>query len=104
MSNRVRRSFAASFKAQIVLSLLSGEKSQAEICREHQLSPALVAAWKDAFVSNAASVFTSPEQRSEESAKLAEMERLVGRMTWEIEALKKGSALLRQGKLGEGKS
>lgn len=36
----------------------------------------------------------SPDQRTEEATRLAEMERLVGRLTWENDALKKGSALL----------
>jgi transposase len=104
MSNRTRRSFSASFKAEIVLSLLTGQKTQAEVCRAHALSPALVSQWKEAFIAGASTVFTSPDQRSEESAKLAEMERLVGRLTWENDALKKGSALLTQSRKSGGRS
>jgi transposase-like protein len=33
-----RRQFTAAFKAQVVLELLSGAKSSAERCREHQLA------------------------------------------------------------------
>src|SRR6266849_10745494 len=43
---RTRRSFSPQFKAQTVLDLLTGVSNQAEICRQHQLSPALVARWK----------------------------------------------------------
>lgn len=96
MSKRTRRSFSASFKAEVVLSLISGQKTQAEICRAHELSPALVSQWKEAFLANASSVFSDPDQRSDDSAKLAEVERLVGRLTWENDALKKGSALLQR--------
>ena len=32
-----RRSFSPAFKAQVVLELLSGTKTKAQICREHQL-------------------------------------------------------------------
>jgi transposase len=34
-----RRQFTAEFKAQVVLELLSGAKSSAELCREHQIGP-----------------------------------------------------------------
>ncbi len=37
-----RRRFTAEFKAQVVLDLLSGAKSAAEICRQHQLNPRLL--------------------------------------------------------------
>jgi transposase-like protein len=102
--NRSRRSFTAQFKSEVVLALLTGAKSQAELCREHALSASLVSQWKDAFLANASAAFVDPDQRSEESARLAEMERLVGRLSWENDALKKGSALLRQGLLKGGKS
>ena len=94
MSTRSRRLFSAKFKAEVVLSLLTGQKSSAELCREHELSPTLLAQWKEALHTHAAAAFTSPDQRTEEAVRLAEMERLVGRLTWENDALKKGSALL----------
>jgi transposase-like protein len=32
------RSFTPEFKAQVVLEILSGAKTTAEVCREHELS------------------------------------------------------------------
>ena len=46
---RARRSFPAEFKAQIVLQLLSGEASQAELCRKHGISTATFFNWKAKF-------------------------------------------------------
>jgi putative transposase len=43
---RTRRSFFPQFKAQTVLDLLTGAANQAEICRQHQISPQLIARWK----------------------------------------------------------
>jgi hypothetical protein len=40
-----RRTSAVEFKAQVVLSVVSGEKS----AREHSLKPPLVARWKAGF-------------------------------------------------------
>ena len=62
--SRKRRAFTASFKAQVVLSLLMGTKTQAQLCREHELSPNLLAQWKDAFLANAAAAFQSREHRT----------------------------------------
>ncbi len=38
MAKRKRRSFTPEFKAEVVLEALSGESSQAEVCRRHSLS------------------------------------------------------------------
>ena len=52
-----RRTFSAAFKAEVVLSLLTGAKTQAELCRQYELSPNLLSQWKDAFLQNAAAAF-----------------------------------------------
>lgn len=83
------RTFSPEFKAQVVLELLSGTQSSAELCRQHRLSAQLLAQWKAAFLEPAALVFMSAEQRSQEAARIAELERLVGRLTLEGESLKK---------------
>ena len=41
MSNK-RRAFPAALKAEVVLPLLCGAKTQAELCREQELSPQLL--------------------------------------------------------------
>ena len=38
MAKRKRRNFTPEFKGQVVLEALSGESSQAEVCRRHNLS------------------------------------------------------------------
>ena len=65
-SSRQRRAFSAKFKAEVVLSLLTGTKTQAELCRQHELSPNLLSQWKDAFLQNAAAAFQTSEQNSTE--------------------------------------
>ena len=77
-----------------MLELVSGARSSAELCRQHQLAPALLAGWKEAFVARAATVFQAEEQRSAEAARAAELERLVGRQALGLEILKKASSLL----------
>ncbi len=90
-----RRTFTAQFKAQVVLDILSGQKSAADICRDHQLKPQVVSGWKTDFVNHAAQAFAQAETRSQEQQRIAELERLVGRQALELEILKKATASLR---------
>jgi len=66
-----RRRFTAEFKAGVVLEDVSGIKDRAELCREHRLSPQVLARWREEF-----------------------LERIVGRLTMELEAAKKVSSIL----------
>ena len=91
---RPRRSFPADFKAQIVLQLLSGEASQAELCRKHNINANLIANWKAAVLQRLHTVFEVEGSSSEDRARVAELEQLVGRQTYELEILKKASRML----------
>ena len=86
-----RRSFTPEFKAKVVLEVLAGARSAAEVCREHGLKTDLLSHWKVTFVERAALVFQGDQQRSQEQARIAELERLVGRQALELEILKKAS-------------
>ena len=88
------RTFKPEFKARVILQLLSGEKSAAQICREHRLSDQLLANWKKQFLENADSIFDQVRDASVEQERIAELERMVGRLTMELEAAKKASLLL----------
>src|SRR5512143_522614 len=89
------RKFDPEFKAQVVLEVLTGAKTAAEVCREYHLKPDLFSKWKAQFVHNAAKVFQSGEIVEPAQAQVAELERLVGRLTVQLEAAKKASTLLR---------
>ena len=95
MAKRKRRNFTPEFKAQVVLEALSGESSQAEVCRRHNLSEDQLSKWKQQVVENVASLFTSTDKHSKEATeRIAELERLVGRLTLSLEIQKKASTLL----------
>jgi putative transposase len=91
---RTRRSFSPQFKAQTVLDLLTGISNQAEICRQHQLSPAMVARWKATVLEELYRLFEEDSQASPEQLRIAGLEQLVGRQTLELEILKKASRML----------
>jgi transposase-like protein len=84
-----RRTFTPEFKAKVVLEVITGAKSAAAVCRQHNLKPQLLAGWKATLLQKTPLVFPSQEQRSPEQAHIAEWERLVGRLTLEMEIQKK---------------
>jgi transposase-like protein len=89
-----RRRFTPEFKAQVVLDLLSGTRSVAEVCREHELASQVVAHWREEFVSRAPDLFARSQHQSPEQERVADLERLVGRLTLELEVAKKASGIL----------
>jgi transposase len=89
-----RRQFTPEFKAQVVLDILTGVQSPAEACRKHRLSPNLPSLWKAAFLERAPLVFQADQQRDGQEARIAELERVLGRLTLENEVLKKVSSRL----------
>ncbi len=89
-----RRKFTPQFKSQVVLQLLSGERSMAELCREHQLTSQMIGTWKQQFLAGATQAFESDVTSNAEQERMAELERMVGKLTMELEIAKKASRLL----------
>src|SRR3954471_3392930 len=104
MPKRRRRSFTAEFKAQVVLEVLSGLKSQADVARQHKLKPELIARWKKIALEGLETLFQGAEQRNEDQERIAELERMIGRLTMELEVAKKASALLPSSLRRDGRS
>jgi transposase len=91
---RPRRSFPAEFKAQVVLDLLTGTATQAELCRKHNVKPQLLGQWKAAVVERLHTLFQEDPQVSHDQLRIAELEQLVGRQAYDLEILKKASRML----------
>ena len=90
MAKRKRRTFTPEFKAEVVLEALSGDSSQAEVCRRHNLSDEQLSKWKQQVVENLPSVFASTDKHAKEATeRIAQLEQLVGRLTLSLEIEKK---------------
>jgi transposase-like protein len=89
------RIYKPEFKAEVVLESLRGQKTDAQICREHEIAPDLLSRWRTQFLERASQLFATDQTRSDEQAKTAELERLIGRLTVELDAAKKLSAVWR---------
>lgn len=85
-----QRKFTPEFKAQRVLEILSGAKSQADVCREYQIKPQVVGRWKKQMLDNLPQLFEGKRTNSSgEEERIAELERMVGCLTMELEVEKK---------------
>ena len=90
MAKRKRRSFTPEFKAKVVLETLSGESSQAELCRRHNLSAEQLSKWERQLLENAASLFESSDKPSKEATeRIAQLEQHVGRLAVALDIQKK---------------
>lgn len=98
-----RRKFSAEFKAEVVLQVLTGVKSQAEVCREHQLGSQLFGNWKRQFLQNAARAFEHDKRQAEDEAQIADLERLAGQLAMQLEIAKKASRILQSRRTNDGR-
>ena len=93
--SRPRRTFAPEFKFQVVMDVLTGRKRRAATLREHQLNESTLDKWVKRLLERGPSVFARAERDTTDQARIAELERVIGRLTVELEASKKVSNWLR---------
>ena len=85
-----RRKFTSEFKTELVLEVLSGTTSQAELCRRHNINEDQLSKWKQQFLEKAPSLFDSADKQSSDAEKrIAHLEQLVGRMAVALDIEKK---------------
>jgi transposase-like protein len=98
-----RRQFSAQCKAERVLEWLNGTPTPAEIGRTQGIKPSLWLAWRKRLVEPAAKRFERESDRDPAQARIGTLERLVGRLTLELDVAKKASNLWRTPRLGSGR-
>ena len=86
-----RRIFTPDFKFRVVLELLTGEKRAAQLCRKHRISETSLSRWRQHFLERGARVFEDGSGASAEQERIAELERMIGRLAMELAAAKKAS-------------
>ena len=89
-----RRKFMPEVKACVALALLAGEHTQAEVCKSHHVLPQQVKRRREELEANAHLAFGGGEEQEQLKGRIAELERMVGRLTMQVEILKKASTLL----------
>jgi transposase-like protein len=87
-----RRTFSAEFKTKVVLELLSGKKSLTEASREYEIKDTVLSRWKQEFLERAGEIFEQPKDIQDKDARMAELERMVGRLSMQVELSKKAQS------------
>ena len=90
-----KRQFTREFKLQVLQEIQSG-KSVAQVAREHQIHPTLIAKWRQANEKYGERAFAGNGRQYTDEAKVAELERVIGQLTVENLLLKKGLAKVQQ--------
>jgi transposase len=91
-----RRIFDASFKRR-VLDEVAGGRSVAEVTRAYGLSKNAVCEWRNELGRGGEIVEVTRREVEEQQKRIADLERLVGRLSVENDILKKYRALLAEG-------
>lgn len=90
-----RRTYTTEFKLQVIGEADAGVP-QAELCRRYELSSSMIAKWRRQLKNQPSNPFPGKGSRSTDQAKIAEMERLIGRQALEIDFLKNALRRLKQ--------
>ena len=85
-----RRRFSSEFKVQVVLELLLGDVTQAQLARRYSLSATQISGWRNRY--DAGKLVSARDGQSAMAARVAELERMVGRLTLENDLLERAAA------------
>jgi transposase len=92
-----RKQYPAALKAKIVLEALRESKTITQLATEHQIHPNLITKWKQTALTELASVFErgpiKDEQAQAQETKIAELYQEIGKLTTQVNWLKKKSGL-----------
>jgi len=89
-----RRTYTPEFKARVMLEILTEGMSLAEAGRRYKIKDTVLSRWRQQFIERAPQLFTSRRRGDQRDVRIAELERVVGRLTMELEASKKVSDFL----------
>jgi len=93
----MRKQHSSAFKAKIVLEALRETKTLAQIAAEYEVHPTLVTKWKAEAVGSLPALFerdaVHDEAREASERKIAELYQEIGRLTTQLNWIKKKSGL-----------
>ena len=80
--------YSPKLKFQVVLEVLSGEKSVAQVAKAYGVHPNSVNKWKRDFLDKGPEIFSQDGAVAEYEQRIAQLERLLGKKEVEIALLK----------------
>ncbi len=93
----MRKHYSSAFKAQVVQEVLREEKTLTQVASQFEVHPNLLRQWKTTVVSGLPTLFERDsracEERDAHEQKVQELYATIGRLTTQVEWLKKKSGL-----------
>jgi transposase-like protein len=80
--------YSVRFKFQVVMEVLTGDKSPVQVAKAYGVHPNTVNAWKRIFLENGPDIFAQDSVVAEYERRIAELERLLGKKEVEIALIK----------------
>ena len=90
MANK-QRNYSSEFKAKVVLEVISGRRSISEASRAHKVHTSVINRWRNEFLKQAHLAFGGKGPGEDSAERIAELERMIGRLTMELAVAKKAS-------------
>jgi len=85
-----RKHYTAEFKTRVVLELLSGQKGLMQASRDYEIKDTILSRWKQEFLERAPQLFGREQVDTREiDERIAELERMIGKLTIELDLAKK---------------
>jgi transposase-like protein len=84
---RTRRNHGASFKAQVALAAVKGEKTLAELAEHFSVHPTQITEWKQQLLTRAADVFRGVKAPAEDTPDLKTLHAKIGQLALENDFL-----------------
>ena len=87
MSGQSRRRFKPSFKAEVALAALRGDRTIQDLARQNKVHPTLIAEWRRLLLAGAGSVFERGAPKEEEGVDVDGLYRKIGQLEMERDFL-----------------
>lgn len=84
---RKRKTYTPAQKLRAALDLIKGERTAVDIAREVGCHPTVIDTWKDALEKNGALVFDRQKEDVAKDAKIAKLERMIGKLSMQNDFL-----------------
>ena len=101
---RRQRNFTPEFKAKVVLDTLVTGKSLGEASREYNIKDSVLSRWRSEFLERVPMVFERGAGTDPRDEQIDTLERMLGRLTIELEMVKKVSTLIQYPRGRNGRS
>ena len=92
MANK-QRNYSSEFKAKVVLEVISGKRSVSKASRAHKVHSSVINRWRNEFLKQTHLAFGGKGVGEDSAERIAELERMIGRLTMELAVAKKASEL-----------